>query len=62
LLYCGGLDAARYNAVRTLEEGKCLMLLPGGASEALYAIPGMGVLSGMYPDMVFSLTWLIWPS
>lgn len=41
LLYCGGLDAARYNAVNVLEQGKSLILCPGGATEALYAFPGM---------------------
>jgi hypothetical protein len=41
LLVGGGVvDAARYNARRVLDEGYSLGLVPGGATEALYAMPG----------------------
>lgn len=36
----GIIDAARYNARAALEEGYSLALVPGGATEALYAMPG----------------------
>eukprot|EP00939_MAST-03C_sp_MAST-3C-sp1_P000378 g378.t1 len=35
-LYAGIVDAARYSARRVLRSGKSLMLIPGGATEALY--------------------------
>ncbi|KAJ9473680.1 hypothetical protein DIPPA_17108 [Diplonema papillatum] len=41
LLLAGGvIDAARYNAARALKHGVSLALVPGGASEGLYASPG----------------------
>lgn len=36
----GVIDAARYNARRALDDGYSLALVPGGATEALYASPG----------------------
>jgi 2-acylglycerol O-acyltransferase 2 len=45
LLLSGGvMDAARYVARRVLAEGKSIMLVPGGATEALYANIGMNVI------------------
>lgn len=38
-LYAGIVDAARYSARRVLRSGKSLMLIPGGATEALYCRP-----------------------
>lgn len=41
LLVGGGIiDAARYNARQALDDGYSLALVPGGATEALYAMPG----------------------
>lgn len=40
----GVIDAARYNAKRALESGYSIALVPGGASEALYAMPGRNTL------------------
>eukprot|EP00698_Gefionella_okellyi_P024463 TRINITY_DN8638_c0_g1_i1.p1 TRINITY_DN8638_c0_g1~~TRINITY_DN8638_c0_g1_i1.p1 ORF type:complete len:335 (-),score=56.84 TRINITY_DN8638_c0_g1_i1:47-1051(-) len=37
LLALGVCDAARYSAQRILDQGKSLYLVPGGATEALYA-------------------------
>jgi len=36
----GVIDAARYNARAALDEGYSIALVPGGATEALYAMPG----------------------
>lgn len=36
----GVVDAARYNARRVLDAGLSLSLVPGGATEGLYAMPG----------------------
>ena len=40
----GVIDAARYNARRALDEGCSLCLVPGGATEGLYAFPGKHIL------------------
>lgn len=40
----GVIDAARYNARRALTNGYSLALVPGGATEALYAGPGRNTL------------------
>eukprot|EP00760_Papus_ankaliazontas_P033171 PhM_4_TR6217/c0_g1_i1/m.33446 len=40
LLASGVVDAARYNARAVLNRGNSLLLVPGGATEALYAHPG----------------------
>lgn len=40
----GVIDAARYNAQNALAHGFSLALVPGGASEALYAMPGRNTL------------------
>jgi 2-acylglycerol O-acyltransferase 2 len=37
-------DAARYSAARLLASGHSLFLVPGGATEALYATPGADIL------------------
>jgi 2-acylglycerol O-acyltransferase 2 len=37
-------DAARYSAKRLLDSGKSIFLVPGGATEALYASPEEDVL------------------
>jgi len=42
-LAAGFVDAARYNALRILNSGGTLMLVPGGATEALYCYPGKHV-------------------
>jgi 1-acyl-sn-glycerol-3-phosphate acyltransferase len=45
--FCMGMglrDAARYSAHRILAEGKSVMLVPGGATEALYAYPNTNIL------------------
>eukprot|EP01134_Creolimax_fragrantissima_P004439 CFRG4439T1 len=39
LLAGGAIDAARYNAANALSRGHSLMLVPGGATEALYSVP-----------------------
>ncbi|KNC82758.1 hypothetical protein SARC_04958 [Sphaeroforma arctica JP610] len=44
LLAGGAIDAARYNAIRALKEGHSLMLVPGGATEALYSAPRTNTL------------------
>jgi 2-acylglycerol O-acyltransferase 2 len=45
LLLSGGvMDAARYVARRVLAEGKSIMLVPGGATEALYANIGWNTI------------------
>ncbi|CUG47678.1 diacylglycerol acyltransferase, putative [Bodo saltans] len=40
----GVIDAARYNAKRALTNGCSIALVPGGATEALYAGPGHNTL------------------
>lgn len=40
----GVIDAARYNAKRALASGYSIALVPGGATEALYAMPGKNTL------------------
>lgn len=40
----GVIDAARYNAKRALSNGCSIALVPGGATEALYAMPGRNTL------------------
>ena len=40
----GVVDASRYSARRLLDEGMSLMLVPGGATEALYAKPRANTL------------------
>jgi hypothetical protein len=40
LVACGVLDAARYNARAAIDKGRSLVLIPGGATEGLYAKPG----------------------
>mmetsp|Transcript_39027 Transcript_39027/g.98360 ORF Transcript_39027/g.98360 Transcript_39027/m.98360 type:complete len:338 (+) Transcript_39027:68-1081(+) len=40
----GFCDAARYSARRIIEQGHSLMLVPGGATEALYASPKEDIL------------------
>jgi 1-acyl-sn-glycerol-3-phosphate acyltransferase len=45
LILGGGIiDAARYNAHHALEQGYSLSLVPGGATEGLYASPGKHIL------------------
>jgi 2-acylglycerol O-acyltransferase 2 len=44
ILAAGVLDAARYNARRVLDQGGSLQLVPGGATEALYAQPGVHIV------------------
>merc|ERR1719198_963882 len=44
LLRSGFADAARYSAHRILSTGKSIALVPGGATEALYADPDKDVL------------------
>jgi hypothetical protein len=41
LVGTGIVDASRYNARRVLDEGLSLALVPGGATESLYARPGV---------------------
>ena len=43
-LYAGVVDAARYSARRVLNCGKSLMLVPGGATEALYCKPNEDIV------------------
>ena len=43
-LYAGVVDAARYSARRVLNSGKSLMLVPGGATEALYCKPNEDIV------------------
>eukprot|EP00672_Neobodo_designis_P024309 CAMPEP_0174851174 /NCGR_PEP_ID=MMETSP1114-20130205/22085_1 /TAXON_ID=312471 /ORGANISM="Neobodo designis, Strain CCAP 1951/1" /LENGTH=344 /DNA_ID=CAMNT_0016085691 /DNA_START=46 /DNA_END=1080 /DNA_ORIENTATION=+ len=40
----GIIDAARYNARNALEQGLSIALVPGGATEGLYASPGKHIL------------------
>ena len=44
LLAMGVVDASRYSAGLVLDSGKSLVLVPGGATEALYANPDEDVL------------------
>lgn len=44
LLWGGVVDAARYSARQVLDSGKSLALVPGGATEALYANPAKDVV------------------
>jgi len=44
ILAGGVVDAARYNAKRLLKEGYSLMLVPGGATEALHTTPDQDVV------------------
>ena len=43
-LWGGIVDAARYSALRVLESGKSVALVPGGATEALYTDPNEDVV------------------
>lgn len=44
ILAGGIIDAARYNARRAIESGCSVALVPGGATEGLYASPGKHIL------------------
>lgn len=44
ILAGGIIDAARYNARRALDNGVSIALVPGGATEGLYASPGKHIL------------------
>eukprot|EP01135_Chromosphaera_perkinsii_P000551 Nk52_evm13s123 gene=Nk52_evmTU13s123 len=43
-MYLGVVDAARYSAKSVLEQGKSIVLVPGGATEALYCSPEKDIL------------------